>query len=66
MVRSRQINNFELTEGDRKFSNNDLKGSWDVLFLGFASCPDMCPMTMKKMSMTNNSLSEETFFKNKF
>ncbi len=66
LVRSRQINNFELTEGDRKFSNNDLKGSWDVLFLGFASCPDMCPMTMKKMAMTNSSLSEETSSKINF
>ena len=66
LVRSRQINNFELTEGDRKFSNNDLKGSWDVLFLGFASCPHMCPMTMKKMAMTNSSLSEETSSKINF
>ena len=66
LVRSRQINNFELTEGDRKFSNNDLKGSWDVLFLGFASCPDMCPMTMKKMAMANSSLSEETSSKINF
>ena len=66
LVRSRQINNFELTEGDRKFSNNDLKGSWDVLFLGFASCPDMCPMTMKKMAMTNRSLSEEASSKINF
>ena len=66
LVRSRQINNFELTEGDRKFSNNDLKGSWDVLFLGFASCPDMCPMTMKKMAMTNSSLSDETSSKINF
>jgi len=60
LVRTRQINNFELSEGDNKFSNNDLKGSWDVLFLGFASCPDMCPMTMKKMAMANKNLSKET------
>lgn len=60
LVRTRQINNFELSEGDNKFSNNDLKGSWDVLFLGFASCPDMCPMTMKKMDMANKNLSKET------
>ena len=59
LVRTRQINNFELIEGNNKFSNNDLKGAWDILFLGFASCPDMCPMTMKKMAMANSSLPEE-------
>ena len=59
LVRTRQINNFELIEGSNKFSNNDLKGAWDILFLGFASCPDMCPMTMKKMAMANSSLPEE-------
>jgi len=59
LVRTRQINNFELIEGSNKFSNNDLKGAWDILFLGFASCPDMCPMTMKKMAMADSNLPEE-------
>ena len=59
LVRTRQINNFELIEGSNKFSNNNLKGAWDILFLGFASCPDMCPMTMKKMAMANSNLPEE-------
>ena len=66
LVRTRQINNFELIEGDTKFSNNDLVGAWDVLFLGFASCPDMCPMTMKKMAMANSNLSEEASSKVNF
>tara|TARA_Y100001935_G_scaffold228737_1_gene207966 strand:+ start:54 stop:692 length:639 start_codon:yes stop_codon:yes gene_type:complete len=59
LVRTRQINNFELIEGSNKFSNNDLKGAWDILFLGFASCPDMCPMTMKKMAMADSNLPVE-------
>ena len=59
LVRTRQINNFELIEGSKKFSNSDLKGGWDILFLGFASCPDMCPMTMKKMAMANSGLPKE-------
>ena len=42
LVRTRQINNFELTEGDTEFSKNDLVGAWDVLFLGFASCALTC------------------------
>ena len=59
LVRTRQINNFELIEGGNNFSKNDLMGAWDVLFLGFASCPDMCPMTMKKMAIANSNLPEE-------
>jgi protein SCO1/2 len=43
-----------------------LVGAWDVLFLGFASCPDMCPMTMKKMAMANSNLSEEASSKINF
>ena len=66
LVRTRQINNFELIEGDAAFSNDDLVGAWDVLFLGFASCPDMCTMTMKKMAMANNNLSEEASSKVNF
>ena len=62
----RLINNFKLIEGTTEFSNDDLVGSWDVLFLGFASCPDMCPMTMKKMAMANSNLSEEASSKVNF
>ena len=66
LVRTRQLNAFELIDGSDKFTNEDLKGSWDILFLGFASCPDMCPMTMKKMAMANSSLSEEVSSKVNF
>ena len=59
LVRTRQINDFELLIGSEKFTNESLKGSWDVLFLGFASCPDMCPMTMKKMAMAASKLTPE-------
>ena len=59
LVRTRQINNFELLIGSEKFTNESLKGSWDVLFLGFASCPDMWPMTMKKMAMAASKLTRE-------
>ena len=66
LVRTRQINKFELVEGDSKFTNNDLVGAWDILFLGFASCPDMCPMTMKKMAMAKSNLSSEASSKVNF
>lgn len=34
----------------KSFSNEDLKGKWSLLFLGYLSCPDICPMTMMKLS----------------
>ena len=39
LVRTRQINNFELVEGDNKFSNNDLVGAWDVLIFRLCLMP---------------------------
>ena len=59
LVRARQINDFELSLEDGKYTKTNLVGAWDILFLGFASCPDMCPMTMKKMAMAKAKLTEE-------
>ncbi|QTH62920.1 SCO family protein [Psychrosphaera ytuae] len=32
------------------FTNEQLQGKWSFLFLGYLSCPDICPMTMMKLS----------------
>ena len=29
---------------------SDLKGAWSLAFFGFTSCPDICPMTLGKLS----------------
>lgn len=39
----------ESNTGDA-FSNEQLQGKWSFLFLGYLSCPDICPMTMMKLS----------------
>ncbi len=31
------------------FTNQNLKGKWSLLFFGFASCPDICPITMAEL-----------------
>ena len=45
--------------GPNKFTNENLEGKWSLIFMGFASCPDMCPMTMKQMAKTSEFLELE-------
>ena len=55
----RDLNAFSLFENDKPFTEANFKGKWDLVFLGFASCPDMCPMTMQKMAKTAQILSQK-------
>ena len=47
----RDLSPFSLLKNNKEFTNADFLGKWDLVFLGFASCPDMCPMTMQKLSL---------------
>ena len=42
---------FELSDqyGNR-FTNANLMGKWNLFFIGFTSCPDVCPTTLNKLS----------------
>ena len=55
----RDLNAFSLFENDKPFTEANFKGKWDLIFLGFTSCPDMCPMTMQKMAKTAQILSQK-------
>lgn len=47
----RELKDFELVDHNgNDFSNKDIAGKWSVLFLGYLSCPDICPTTMMKLS----------------
>lgn len=35
-----------------------LKGQWTLLFLGYTSCPDICPMTLAKLTQVYQKLSD--------
>jgi protein SCO1/2 len=39
------------------FDNDRLTGRWSLLFFGFTSCPDVCPMTMQILQAVNGKLS---------
>jgi len=45
----RQLTDFRLKSGSNVFKQTNLLEKWHLVFMGFASCPDMCPMTMAKM-----------------
>lgn len=38
---------------------DDLKSQWDLLFLGYTSCPDVCPMTLAKLRQVEKKLAIE-------
>ncbi|MBT8130420.1 MAG: SCO family protein [Gammaproteobacteria bacterium] len=44
---------------DRPFTNADLSGQWTLMFYGYASCPDICPMTMNALAEAKQKASVE-------
>ena len=53
----RAIPAFELIdELGNSFSNNQLKDHWSLLFLGYTSCPDVCPVTLQNLNTIYDEL----------
>jgi protein SCO1 len=46
----------QTSEGDFQFA--DLKGNVTVVFFGFVGCPDICPLTMKRLSEIYRAIGE--------
>lgn len=58
----RALPNFSLTNHlNSDFSNQDLVGSWNMIFFGFTHCPDVCPLTLSTLDQVANELAN---FKN--
>lgn len=52
--------NFHLTDHNgQPRSLADFNGKAVVLFFGYANCPDMCPMTMHKLSLVMEKLGKD-------
>ena len=56
----RELSDFRLASGNEVYSNQNLQDQWNLIFMGFASCPDMCPMTMSQIAKTSDLLKAES------
>jgi len=49
---------FSLTDQNgRSFTNEQLINTWSLVFIGYTSCPDVCPTTMAKLASAYDKLS---------
>lgn len=59
----RAIPSFELQSAEGAISAETLRGRWTVVFIGFVSCPDVCPTTLTEMAKAQKAweaLPEDT------
>lgn len=50
---------FTLTSADGPVSLSDFKGEVAVIYIGYASCPDVCPTALAVLSQALNQLDEK-------
>ncbi|CAH9054148.1 hypothetical protein PSECIP111951_01924 [Pseudoalteromonas holothuriae] len=54
---AKSLSAFELYDQHQQMvTNKDLKGQWTLVFLGYTHCPDICPMTLAKLSQVYDQL----------
>ena len=52
----RELPLFELQQSDgTPLTRDELKGHWTLVFLGFTTCPDICPTTLMDLAAAQNS-----------
>ncbi|MEL7185063.1 MAG: SCO family protein [Pseudomonadota bacterium] len=47
-----------LDQAGEAFTPDSLSGQWDVVFFGFTSCPDICPVTLQKLTLARRQMQE--------
>ena len=45
-------------QDNQPFDAERLRGGWTLLFFGFTSCPDVCPVTMRALAETTRLLAD--------
>ena len=54
---------FKLTDQyGHQFDNSNLKGKWTLFFVGYTSCPDICPTAMTKLAAAYPKLIKDEPF----
>jgi len=57
---ARELKPFVLEDQNgQQISNEALKGQWNLLFLGYTHCPDICPMTLAKLNQVYKQVPVE-------
>jgi protein SCO1/2 len=55
------IQPFELTDHhQRRFDENNLQGKWSLVFFGYLSCPDVCPLTLNELKIFWRLLQDDS------
>lgn len=47
-----------LDHNGNEFSNTQLQGKWSWIFLGYTSCPDVCPTTLQELNFAYNDFKK--------
>lgn len=56
---ARALSDFEISKHDgSSMTNEDLKGSWTIAFVGYTFCPDICPVTLAEINQVYAQLQE--------
>lgn len=56
---------FEFIDQDNNlFSNENFRNQWNLIFIGYTNCPDVCPNTLNQMTQLYNALDPK--IQNKF
>ena len=53
-----------IDEAGKSFTNANLEGQWTMLFFGFASCPDICPITMAELKKLYEQIEDSSIKNN--
>lgn len=60
LPQQRVITGFDLIDDrGQKFTINDLRGHWSMIFFGFSHCPDICPGTLNDMKAIKEAFDWE-------
>lgn len=55
----RSVLPFSLTDHNgEEFTNERLNGKWSLVFFGYTSCPDVCPITLQELNYVYKDLNQ--------
>lgn len=55
-----KLSDFKLIDqNSNQFTNADLENSWNLFFIGYTNCPDVCPNTLNQLVQLYDSFDQE-------